>query len=93
VYLFYEECRKRELDQQKLEAIIMANAMFYAQPSYDRSAATKKQQNWKKFIDSFEWEKKNRERKKQTVGDVKRLFSSFGVPIPTINKKKKKDDE
>lgn len=90
VYLFYEKCKKRELDQQKLDAITLVNSVSYANPSHDQASARRKQQDWKRFINSLEWEDKPE--KRQTVGDVKKMFSGLGIPIPMIKNKKKEDE-
>jgi hypothetical protein len=80
------------MDSEKTEAIILANALIYASPSYDKNAVSKKQQNWDRFINALDWRYKLKDTKKvgkkRTVGQ---LFGSiFGgkVQVPIVTKSK-----
>lgn len=39
-----------------MNAIIGSQALIYASPSYSQSDSSKKSTQWKKFIDSLDWD-------------------------------------
>lgn len=78
VYLLYEKCKRQELDSQKSDAITLAQAMAYTSPYADR---TKAQNAWNRFMDSLSWENLKKKSKKQTLGGIKSMFASAGIPI------------
>lgn len=81
VYLFYEKCKKVEMDSQKMDAIISANSMILATPSYDKSDGRKKHRAWEKFIDGLTWETLEKKSKGVTMGDFLGMFRQAGIPI------------
>lgn len=89
IYLFYEKCRKDELDKQRTNAIILAQSFIFATPAYDKSDARKKSQNWKKFLESLDWDKlvnkTGKSLKGMSVGNLKGML--FGLKIPIEVKK------
>jgi len=89
VYFFYEKCRKKELEEEKLSALTLANSLIYVSPSDSKSGARKKQSIWDKFIDSLTWGKIEERGKKKTTEDYKNIFGSLGVLVR--NQKKKGD--
>jgi hypothetical protein len=91
VYLYFEKSRKYELEQQRRDAMTMANALVYATPVGEKSDLRKKQQTWEKFINSLDidYVKKKEEKPKQTVGDVRKMFGGLGMKIPMITPKQK----
>lgn len=85
--LFYEKQVKKELEDQKMLAIISAQAFSYATPASNRSEANRKNQAWKRFINSFEWDKIINN-PTQTADGLLKMFGALGVPV-----KRKKDDD
>ena len=79
IYLMYEICKKDEMYSRKSDAIIMANAMVYASPSYDKSAARNKQRAWEKFIRSLDWERVSKGYdKKESYKSMKKSLLGLG---------------
>lgn len=78
VYLFYENCRKKELEDYRMQAIIEAQAGVYTSPCYSRTDVQKRQRTWDKFISALDWGKllDNVEKK-----DPERMFNSSGVYV------------
>jgi len=76
----YEKTLKEDMDRNKMNAIIAANAMAYATPAYDKKAAHSKQAAWRRFINSLTWERVM-DPKKHTVGYFKNIFGASGVKI------------
>ncbi|MBU0963258.1 MAG: hypothetical protein KKD48_05120, partial [Nanoarchaeota archaeon] len=88
VYLFYEKCLKAELDDQKFDAIKLANALVYASPSYDRSSSDKKQRMWDRFINSLTWEKLTKPKQQPDPDALVSVFGGLGVPATKPKPKK-----
>jgi hypothetical protein len=88
VYLLYEKCIKRDMDDRRTGAVTLANALIYAGPSYDRAGANKKQQMWDKFMDSLDWDRLTKKRDKPSPDTIGAAFGAFGVPVtkPVIKK-------
>jgi len=57
VNLFYEKQSKKELEDWRMEAVVLGNALVYASPSYDKRDSSKKRESWSKFLDSLTWGK------------------------------------
>ena len=72
INLFYEKQIKKELDDWKMNSVVLGNALVYASPSYDKRDGQKKKEAWGKFLDSLTWEKmeEKSEKSKMTVGTV-----------------------
>ena len=87
VYFLYEQCRKRELDEDRINAIILANALVYTSVSYDKSSVTKKQNNWDNFLDSLDWRKTTKKKEKRASTFLKPLMMSGNVPIIGLDTK------
>ena len=85
VYLLFEKCEKDLLDKRRFDAILMANAVAYATPSYSQKDSSNKQRSWSKFMDSLDWEKLTT---KKDAGSVKKQLVGLGIPV-----KKKKASE
>jgi len=88
IYHFYTECRKLELSNWKMDAMIQAQAAVYASPANDQSHARSKQKSWEKFMEGLTWEKlESKQKKKTSVTGFLGMFQRTGlIPI-----KKKKD--
>ena len=82
VYLFYEKRNKIQLDSYKMSAVIAAQALIYASPSYSQGDSSKKQQQWKKFMDSLEWERIEAKNSQGPNDSLKGLMS-----LALLNKK------
>jgi hypothetical protein len=81
VYLLYEKCIKKDMDDRRVEAVTLANALIYASPSYDRPGANKKQQMWDKFMNSLDWDRITKKRDKPSPESIGAAFGAFGVPV------------
>lgn len=83
VYLYYEKCKKSEMENRFFSALIAGQAAVYGSPAYDQSGANKKSQHWKKFIDSFDWEKvlEKRKKTKEASRNPIGMFQAAGIPI------------
>jgi len=81
VYLFYEECCKAELDFRLSRAIDLTNCLIFASPPTSKSDVSRKKTQWRKFLDSLDWEKLQEKAKPKTVED---LFKGLPVPIRII---------
>lgn len=94
VYLYYEKCIKYELEKQQSQAITIANALIYTTPASEKSQLQKKQKAWENFINSLdiEYTKKKKEKKKQTIGDFKKMLRGAGLNIPIMQPKKEAGD-
>lgn len=79
VNLFYEKELKKEMDSNKMEAIIVANAVTYGSPSWSKDGASGKNRMWKSFMDSLTWDSLQERGRKQTVGDIKKMAKGAGV--------------
>ena len=88
IYLFFEKVKKQEMDRDKMDAIILSNALVYASPSYSTADNQKKRVMWKKFMDSLDWETLQQKSKKKTTREVKNVFGALGIPVQNIRKKK-----
>ena len=69
------------MDAHKENAVILANAMFYASPSYDDKGARQKQRSWEKFIKSLDWRKISGTDKKKPVSSFISDLSSLKVGV------------
>lgn len=76
------------MTRDKMNAIILANAMAYTSPSYDRSSASKKQQIWDKFLNSLTWEKIERKGKDHPI----KSFLKMGI-VPIMSQPKSLEKE
>jgi len=79
IYLMYEVCKKDDMYDRKSNAIVVANAMVYASPSYKKSDARQKQRSWEKFINSLDWEKVSKKHdKKESYDSMKKSILGLG---------------
>jgi len=81
VYRFYEDCRKQDLDKQKDLAITVANCLIFASPASSKGDIRKKNKAWDKFMDGLDWDKLTNKEKRNTVQDIEKVASMFGIPI------------
>ena len=79
VDLFYEKELKREMDTQKMDAIIAANAVSYGSPSWSDKGSSEKNRAWKTFINSLTWDKIGEKGKKKTIGEVLKTIKGLGM--------------
>jgi hypothetical protein len=73
VNLFYEKQIKQDLENWKMDAVILGNALVYASQSYDKRDAGRKRESWNKFLDSLTWgkmEERSEKKNKMTAGSV-----------------------
>jgi len=95
--LFYEKVKKEELDNQRRTAIILAQSFMFATPAQDKNSARSKSNNWKKFLDSLDWDKMiNKNKSGNSVKGMKGrnfnvMLAGLGVPIQVIPAKEEKD--
>ncbi len=69
------------MDSNMIDAIIAGNAGVYASPAYSEKGAREKSNHWKKFIDSFDWDRAAQVKKQKTVGSVLVSFSKLNIKI------------
>lgn len=79
--MLYEKCLKYEMNKQRMDAIITANAAIYGSPSYSEKSAKSKQQHWRKFLDSLSWDKVTKSRRKKTIGEIRKTFGALGIKV------------
>jgi len=95
--LFYEKVKKEELDNQRRSAIILAQSFMFATPAQDKNSARSKSNNWKRFLDSLDWDKMVNKRKPgNNVKGMKGrnfniMLAGLGVPIQVMPAKEEKD--
>jgi len=77
---------KRQLDQDRKNAFILAHSLVFTSPYGDKKGNKQRQRTWERFIDSLSFDKL-KDRKDKKV-DALKLFQSAGIPI--INKSEKK---
>lgn len=80
IYLFYEKCKKIEMASDKMNAIILSQAMSYTAPVYKSSDAHRKQRVWSRFLDSLDWEKVMK-KADRTVKKFMKDFRNLKIPI------------
>lgn len=73
VYTFYERCLKDDMRRQQLDAIILYNSLLCTSQT-DKKGVVEQKKHWKKFIDSFDWDKATAEKKV----DPLKAFGSLG---------------
>ena len=78
VHLLYEKCKRQEMDSQKSDAITLAQSMLYTNPYADRNKA---QNAWTKFMNSLTWENIEKDSKEKTLGSIKSMFATAGIPM------------
>ena len=84
VYLFFEKCKKIELDRDKINAIVFANCLMGTSTSSEASEARRKSAAFTAFMDSLSWnafvEKvEEKEKPKTAENTMKRLFGGVGI--------------
>jgi hypothetical protein len=79
--LFFEKIKRNEMDSNMISAIIAGNASVYGSPAYSEKGAREKSNHWKKFVESFDWDRAARIKKQKTVGSVLGSFSKLNVKI------------
>jgi len=94
VYLFFEKIRKRELDDYRMNAMVLTNCLIYSNPTSEQGTARKKAQMFQQFMDSLNWgrlTKKDKERKEPKTAEtvIKSLFGGAGL-IPMRKGEKKR---
>jgi hypothetical protein len=73
------------MDRRKFDAIVLANAIAYASPSFggDKHYFNQKKQTWNNFINSLTW--KSATSKEDQINKAKegflRVFGAVGAPI------------
>ena len=65
------------METQKMGAVVLAQALVYASPSYEKKDSTKKQRIWNKFMDSLDWEKIGKKPKKPHPGELKAVLGGI----------------
>lgn len=87
------------MDEQKIDALVIANALVFASPSYDKQSVQEKKRNWNQFLDSLDWRAKlsghkptKTTKKKQTVGQLFGHIFGGKAQIPVVKDKNKGDE-
>ena len=86
IYLLYEKCRKAEIQDYHMTAIILFNALIATSPSHKQEHVSRKTNAWSRFINSLDWNKIREIKKKPSIKDLARVFSSVGIPVKIIKK-------
>ncbi len=87
IYLFYEKVKKVEMEQNRMDAIILANALTYTGQCYSKKDLNNRNKQWNAFMKSLSWKRLEERNKKPEFKKVVNLFSGLGIPIT-----KKKDE-
>jgi len=92
VYLFFEKCKKMDLDRDKMNAIVFANCLLGTSTSNDVSEARKKSTAFSEFMETLSWgsfvEKvEEKEKPKTAEMTMKHLFGGVGI-VPFRNRTK-----
>lgn len=77
------------MEEQRFDALKLANALVYASPSYDQASSSKKQRMWNKFINSLDWEKATKPKQQPDPDMLVAAFSSLGVSPTKVKKGEK----
>ena len=75
------------MEKNRMDAIVLANSLIYASPTYSARDGQKKQKIWNKFINSMDWDYLQEKNKKKTPKEVRSIFGALGIPM-----RKKKGD-
>jgi hypothetical protein len=81
VYLLYERCIRRSMEQDKMQAIILANTMSYVSPHKDKQGAAKSEKLWRKFLDTLDWTKQRDKKKVQSKDNIVKAFRGAKIPV------------
>jgi len=92
VYLYFEKCKKIDLDKDKMNAVVFANCLMGTSQSNNASEARKKSAAFSEFMDSLSWgnfvEKAEEKIKPKTAQmTMKQLFGGVGI-VPFRNRAK-----
>ena len=85
IYLFFEKVKKIEIGNNKMDAIILANALTYTGQCYSRKDLNNRHKTWQRFMNSLDWDRLTEKSKKPEMKKLINVFSGFGIPI---NRKK-----
>lgn len=90
VYLFFEKCKKINLDNTRVDALTIANAINYASPRFsdNNKDFNSRKKSWSDFMDSLDWGKLE-QRGRKTIKDFSNMFKNAGIPIKGKDKTKK----
>jgi len=81
IYLFYEKVKKVGMEKDRMEAIILANALTYTGQVYSKKDLNSRNKQWTNFMKSLSWERLEERTRKPEFKKVVNLFSSIGIPI------------
>ena len=92
VYLYFEKCKKIDLDRDKMNAVVFANCLMGTSTSNDASEARKKSTAFSEFMDSLSWDHfvekvEEKEQPKTAEMTMKQLFGGVGI-VPFRNRAK-----
>ena len=92
VYLFFEKCKKIDLDKDKMNAIVFANCLLGTSDSNDASEARRKNTAFSDFMDSLSWDSfvekvEEKEKPKTAEATMKQLCGGVGI-VPFRNRQK-----
>ena len=79
--MFYEKIKKIDMDKDRMQAVILANALTYTGQSHSRKDANNRSNQWKRFMKSLDFEKLKEKTEKPKFKKVLGIFGSLGVPI------------
>ena len=64
-----------------MQAIIQSRVRYCFSPSYNKTEPRKKSRDWKKFMDSLDWDKISKKHEKPDPKVLKSVFMGFGIPV------------
>lgn len=77
----YEKCVRRSMEDDKMHAIILANALSYVSPNKDKAGMAQSTKIWRKFLDTLDWSKKSEKSKVQKKDNLIKAFKSAKIPV------------
>ena len=81
INLLFEKVCKTEMDKNRMQSIILANALTYTSTSYSKKDIHNKNNQWQKFIKSLDWDRIKEKTEKPKFKKVVGIFGSLGIPI------------
>ncbi len=77
------------MDRDRMNAIILANALVYTSPYGDKNSASRRQSAWRNFLDSLDW-KKMKEKATKKFNPLQALLGTGKIPIVSSGKKEER---
>ena len=69
------------MDDNRMQAIVLAQALVYASPKHSKSAVRDSSKTWNKFLDSLDWRSSDNIQVRKSPSEVKNVFTKLGIPV------------